>query len=174
MKSDIEVNYYTGCESVLFMHTLQPGSPLCNVPYTALLNSFTLAPLYPYLPIEGLPAPSMRLGPQLKQHLNATQIISLHLALHRPRANSGSSDVSFGPYIDTLPKDFQGHPLTWLHRQKYGTATELERKLLQLLPASVITELCEVLQRLETDWGVVQPCLVSSIMFMFAQIDWIS
>ncbi|KAF8212255.1 hypothetical protein K438DRAFT_1806241 [Mycena galopus ATCC 62051] len=52
------------------------------------------------------------LGPHYPVGLDAVQLISLHLCLYRPFNSSYSPDPLFGPYISTLPREFDSHPLT--------------------------------------------------------------
>jgi hypothetical protein len=40
-------------------------------------------------------------------------MVSLHLAIYRPREGNTSLCTHFGPYISVLPSSFDGHPLTW-------------------------------------------------------------
>ncbi|KAF7304868.1 SET domain-containing protein [Mycena kentingensis (nom. inval.)] len=72
---------------------IPPSTPLFTIPARFLLNSRTLASHYPQ--------PS---------RLSAIQLISLHLSLYRP-TQGPSQDELFGPYIDTLPVEFDLHPL---------------------------------------------------------------
>ncbi|GAA6012115.1 hypothetical protein JCM11491_001755 [Sporobolomyces phaffii] len=105
---------------------LPPSTLLISIPNAALLNLYTLTPLYP---------PSFTLNGRL----NATQLISLHLALQfrqhlfTPAAindeGSGKGKATeslskkqqqehaardkFWPFLATLPRSFPSHPLTW-------------------------------------------------------------
>ena len=123
--------------------SLPPFTPLLGVPASALLNSFTLSPVYP------------RLDPPL----TAFQLISLHLTLHRPK-DSKSSDPLFGPYISILPLDFAYHPLTWLYGRITGLASANEEQRLDLLPPNVLESLNELYNRFRTDWERVSDYLV--------------
>ncbi|KAJ7632599.1 hypothetical protein FB45DRAFT_912897 [Roridomyces roridus] len=76
---------------------IPPSTVLFTVPAHRLLNCRTLAPHYP-------------------PGLDAVQLIALHLSLYRPRYPEKSLDPLFGPYITTLPQDFDTHPLTCLLR----------------------------------------------------------
>ena len=85
--------------------------------------------------------------------LTATQLISLHLLLHRPLRNGESSDPLFGPYISVLPRDFDSHPVTWAvdkdRRDSVGT------RLLESLPPSATMVLWKVSHKFWSDWTVV-------------------
>ncbi|KAF8921324.1 hypothetical protein CPB85DRAFT_1270290 [Mucidula mucida] len=108
-----------------------PSSLLFSVPAEALLNAKTLSPLYP------------RAG------LSATQLISMHLTLHRP--SFGKPDPQFGPYISVLPADFSFHPLVWMV-QKHC----LEAELLQYLPPSVSRAMQKLSLRFDVDLKAVR------------------
>lgn len=145
------------------MSPRQPSEPLLTIPSAALMNIKTLSPLYPFLPLEGgLGCASPEIPDTLAVlPLNGTQLTCLHLCLHRPTKESGnlcSSDAAFGPYISTLPPDFEGHPVTWLVRQREGTADRHALDLLGGLPPSVAKELGEVAERFWDDWGVIRKC----------------
>lgn len=91
--------------------------------------------------------------------LTATQLISLHLLLHRPVDGRESEDPNFGPYISMLPRDFGSHPLTWVAHQTLGVASREECKLMNLLPPSVLAELLLLEGRFRTDWEAVHQYL---------------
>ena len=76
------------------------------------MNSRTLQPLYLNLPIEGFKNANQRQASEEIGPLNGTQLLTVHLALHRTEHARCSSDPTFGPYIDTLPQEFDSHPLT--------------------------------------------------------------
>ncbi|KAJ6502567.1 hypothetical protein C8R45DRAFT_977015 [Mycena sanguinolenta] len=109
---------------------IQPSTPLFTIPARALVNCRTLAPHYP-------------------AGLDATQLISLHLSLYR---DSHSLDPLFGPYISTLPREFDSHPLT-SHVQQDA--------FLGRLPPSVATALVHVHARYLHDWRTVRGYLRS-------------
>ncbi|KAH7916069.1 hypothetical protein BJ138DRAFT_1140602 [Hygrophoropsis aurantiaca] len=90
---------------------------------------------------RGIPAP-----------LTATQLISLHLYLYRPRGEENSSDPLFGPYISALPRNFDGHPLTWLVEPAISIE---ENSLLETLPPSVYDALQQLHTRFLEDWTAV-------------------
>lgn len=114
-----------------------PSTPLFTIPASALLNLLTLSPHYP------------RSNPAL----SAVQLISLHLALHRPKAGEDSSDPLFGPYISILPRNFAFHPLTWLRKRAHKLSSCVhDDLLLDLLPMSVMQDLSKVSDRFEADW----------------------
>lgn len=62
----------------------------------------------------------------------------------------------FGPYIDVLPREFDGHPLTW--RIKHDSSVEVERcrALLGALPSPVSFSLSEVASKFYKDWKAVE------------------
>ena len=94
--------------------------------------------------------------------MNATQLISLHLAVHRPKPES--DDPHFGPYINMLPSDYDSHPLTWLVREGQDKASHREHRLLSMLPPSIFEQLCGVCDRFRKDWDVALQCIVSLIV----------
>lgn len=107
-----------------------------------MINVRTLASLYP----------------QKKGHknrLSATQMVSLHLTLHRPDAEKDSGDPSFGPFISTMPREFDSHPLWWLAHAHLGTANAHQASLLASLPPSVRSALQKVLRLFLADWTAV-------------------
>ncbi|KAJ7449792.1 hypothetical protein FB451DRAFT_738190 [Mycena latifolia] len=106
---------------------IPPSTPLFTVPARALLNTRSLAPHYP-------PA------------LTAVQLIALHLCLYRPLHLSHSLDPLFGPYISTLPREFNDHPLT-RHVSAAGCRD---------LPPSVATALARLHARYLHDWNTVR------------------
>ncbi|KAG7092439.1 hypothetical protein E1B28_008794 [Marasmius oreades] len=68
---------------------LTPNQPLFTIDTDKILNIKTLTPLYP------------------NHRLSATQLIALHLVLSR------ANKREFGPYVATLPTNFDFHPLSW-------------------------------------------------------------
>jgi hypothetical protein len=124
---------------------IPPSMPLFTIPASALPNVLTLASHYP----------------GSDQALTAVQLISLHLALHRPKAGECSSDPLFGAYISVLPEDFAFHPLTWLRKRVLGTlSVDHEKSLLNALPISVMKKLKDASAKFETDWKRVSDYLV--------------
>lgn len=124
---------------------IPPSTPLFTIPASALPNVLTLAPYYP----------------GSDQALTAVQLISLHLALHRPKTGACSSDPLFGAYISVLPEDFAFHPLTWLRKRVRGSpSVDHETSLLNALPQSVIKKLKDASDKFETDWKRVHDYLV--------------
>ncbi|KAH6918599.1 hypothetical protein BKA70DRAFT_1457475, partial [Coprinopsis sp. MPI-PUGE-AT-0042] len=87
------------------------------------------------------------------QPLSSTQIISLHLLLHRPTSTGGSRDPLFGPFIAILPESFDGHPLTWLLKQRrLSSETFVESDMLSKLPPFVSQDLERVSKGFLADW----------------------
>ncbi|EJD05890.1 SET domain-containing protein [Fomitiporia mediterranea MF3/22] len=124
--------------------------PFLSIPASALLNSRTLRRFYPKIALEGLYD-----NPSSDLILTGTQLLSIHLALYRPGGeDSCSKDAHFGVYIDTLPTEFDSHPLTWLVKEKLGKAGAHEVKLLERLPPSVLSELEAVATRYWHDWDI--------------------
>jgi hypothetical protein len=129
----------------------QRNDKLVFIPKKALLNSLTIAPLYPKT---------------LHQALNATQLISLHLALYRYaswKENAAEEAIeTFIPYIRTLPLDFDTVPLqrevhqdkTWQHLQ--------DRKL---LPYGLLEKTEDVSRRFHRDWQMSRDAWVRSTDF---------
>ena len=89
--------------------------------------------------------------------LTATQLISLHLCLYRPVDSQDSSDPLFGPYISTLPNNFDSHPLSWFCCDE---RLEAEAQLLSLLPPSVMDSLQQLAGRFYADWQTICKYLV--------------
>lgn len=116
--------------------TLQPLTKLLTVPANVLMNKKTLASYYPYC-----------------SSLSATQLISLHLSLHHP--DGTDLDPFFGPYIATLPRNFDFHPLTWLMNARLLQSTDSVARLLRLFPPSVSSALTKLASRFDTDWQAV-------------------
>ena len=124
----------------------QPSTTLFTVPAKAMINVKTLSSLYPAV---------------VRKTLTATQLISLHLHLHIPSRDGDSSDPAFGPYISTIPRTFDSHPLSWIldHR-----SDSYEGTLLRLLPPLIHSSLKKVESRLMEDWRAVSHVLVSIIV----------
>lgn len=132
------------------LHTvMKPSTTLFKVPAKALINTTTLAALYP---------------PNHMRKLTAVQQITLHLLLWKPQGDEDSSDGAFGPYISTMPPEFDSHPLTWLvklqnaQNDMKGSPEEL---LLKSLPPSVSAALNKLANRFRRDWAAVCRHLVS-------------
>lgn len=88
--------------------------------------------------------------------LTATQLISLHLMLHRPRREDDSLDPLFGPYISVLPREFDSHPLTWTVRRFFLRDTcHLESFLLESLTPSASVGLEKISRKFYQDWRIV-------------------
>ena len=88
--------------------------------------------------------------------LTATQLISLHLMLHRPRREDDSLDPLFGPYISVLPREFDSHPLTWTVRRSFLRDTcHLESFLLESLTPSASAGLEKISRKFYQDWRIV-------------------
>jgi hypothetical protein len=121
--------------------TIPPSTALFTIPASAIINISTLSHNYP-------PA---------HPKLTAVQLISLHLCLHRPVDLQESSDPLFGPYISTLPDNFDCHPLTWFCQDK---AQQAETRLLFTLPPSVMDSLKQLAGRFYTDWETICQYLV--------------
>ncbi|GAA5932960.1 protein-lysine N-methyltransferase [Sporobolomyces koalae] len=121
VEKNIQVVHNAAGRGLVARSNLPPSTLLISIPNQALLNLHTLSPLYP---------PSFTSG-----NLNATQLLSLHLAiqfrkhLFLPRSNSGkgkgkeqptpsSLRDKFWPFLATLPRSFPSHPLTWILASK--------------------------------------------------------
>jgi hypothetical protein len=107
------------------------------------MNIRTLLPLY---------------RPQGKDKpLTASQTITLHICLYRPKDGEASRDTDFGPHISALPTEFNGHPLTWRVRMDV-----LSEHLLSRLPprARKLTE--KMHERYVADFLKCQKHMVSS------------
>lgn len=132
------------------LREIPPSTPLFKVPAKAMMNIRTLVGLYP----------------KARPKLTATQIMSLHLLLHRPHSPSDlSKDNAFGPYISILPSDFDAHPLTWLIRPRDPDAEredlDMGHDLLEHTPRGVLNTLEGVAARFRRDWERVCQYLVS-------------
>ncbi|KAJ3571884.1 hypothetical protein NP233_g3456 [Leucocoprinus birnbaumii] len=123
------------------LRQIPPSTPLFRVPAKAMMNIRTLVGLYP----------------KARPKLTATQIMSLHLLLHRPCSpNDTSKDNVFGPYISVLPSNFEAHPLTWLIRPRDPRSEKDEldvgHDLLEHTPKGVLDALEDVATRFRQDW----------------------
>ncbi|KAJ3725976.1 hypothetical protein C8R42DRAFT_718227 [Lentinula raphanica] len=121
-------NYY----GLFTTKTVLPSTKLFNIPKTALMNIKTLSSHY---------------GSAMKS-LSATQLISLHLLLHRPRPDEDSLEPLFGPYISTLPRNFDYHPLSWISKS-------INTELLELLPPSTKQALHDLSSKFQNDLATV-------------------
>ncbi|KAJ7709925.1 hypothetical protein B0H17DRAFT_244694 [Mycena rosella] len=122
--------------------SIPASTPLFTIPARALLNSRSLAAHYP-------PA------------LNAVQLIALHLCLYRPLHPSPSLDPLFGPYISTLPREFDSHPLT-----SHVKAADPSQ-----LPPSVVNALARLHARYLHDWNTVRGYLRENVRLLSQKPD---
>ncbi|KAH7930793.1 SET domain-containing protein [Leucogyrophana mollusca] len=144
MKSDllVERRKTPGAGHGLFaLKSCPPSTPLFTIPATALMNIKTLKTTYF---TRGSP-----------ESLTAIQLMSLHLSLYRPQGEEDSPDPLFGPYISTLPRDFDSHPLTWLVKRIQNMAPRGDVNLLQCLPPCVHDALQKLHTRFQEDWAAV-------------------
>ncbi|KAJ3779332.1 SET domain-containing protein [Lentinula raphanica] len=125
-------NYY----GLFTTKTVLPSTKLFNIPKTALMNIKTLSSHY---------------GSAMKS-LSATQLIFLHLLLHRPRPDEDSLEPLFGPYISTLPRNFDYHPLSWITKS-------INTELLELLPPSTKQALHDLSSKFQNDLATVSASL---------------
>ncbi|KAG1731897.1 hypothetical protein EDB19DRAFT_1896846 [Suillus lakei] len=133
-----------------------PSSLLFAVPPQALMNLRTLKSLHP----TSGPTP-----------LTATQMISLHLCINHPHESEDSLDPHYGPYISTLPREFDSHPLTWIVRS--SSAMESGGvPLLGYLPPSVHASLVELHDRFCQDWAAVRAYLVGNTQYYTRNYLW--
>ncbi|KAG0707784.1 hypothetical protein DFH29DRAFT_597776 [Suillus ampliporus] len=123
-----------------------PSSLLFGVPPQVLMNIRTLKSLHP---TSG------------STPLTAIQMISLHLYINRPRGSEDSPDPRYGPYISTLPREFDSHPLTWLVRSKSDMESG-DVPLLSYLPPSVRASLIKLHDRFCQDWAAVRAYLTAN------------
>jgi len=103
------------------------------------------------------------LYPKARPRLTATQVMSLHLLLHRPcYPDDFSKDPIFGPYISVLPTNFDSHPLTWIIRpQDPRSEGIIGHNLLEHMPKDVLHTLEVVATRFRQDWERICRYLVS-------------
>ena len=120
---------------------IAPSTPLFTIPAAALLNSLSLSRHYP----------------KSKPNISAVQLISLHLLLHRPGPEGTSLDPLFGPYLSTLPQNFDTHPLVWHLKRNDGT----RKWVVDSLPVYVQRDLERVAKSFQKDWKQVRSYLVS-------------
>jgi len=128
----------------------RPSTTLFTVPAKALININTLRRIY---------------APKFVSDLTAVQQISMHLLLHRPREDDDALDPAYGPFISTMPRDFDSHPLTWLVKSKDFPETVIDRpeeRLLKMLPPSPSRALNRLYKRFMDDWTAVYKLLVST------------
>lgn len=116
------------------------SATLFTISASAMINLKTLSPLYP---AAG------------KLLLTANQMITLHLMLHRPGDDGLSHDPAWGPYITTMPREFDSHPVTWAVRSQVRLATTLEQELLSLLPSRIVSVLNERVRLFLADWTAI-------------------
>jgi hypothetical protein len=121
--------------------TIPPSTALFTIPASTLININTLSQNYP----------------SARPKLTAIQLISLHLYLYRPVDLQDSSDPLFGPYISTLPNNFDYHPLAWFCHDK---AQKAETQLLSALPPSAMDSLKQLAGRFYADWKTICQYLV--------------
>ena len=142
--------FTTGAGYGLFAtRTIKPSTPLFTIPATALMNYLTLEPHYPVS----------------RPTLSCTQIVTMHLLLHRPsEANSLSGDTLFGPFISVLPREMDCHPLTWLWKENVHRPGLIETQLLDALPRSIMEKLNKMFGSFEIDWKRIQDYLVCFLM----------
>lgn len=86
-----------------------PSGALLN-PLTLLSNPLNSIPihLFPSAPSHS----SKRRRTRSSKSLNTTQLLTLHLVLTRDKEDRHAS--GWKEYIDTIPQDFDWHPLSWL------------------------------------------------------------
>ncbi|KAI6109828.1 hypothetical protein F5141DRAFT_810654 [Pisolithus sp. B1] len=115
-----------------------------------MMNVMTLKPHYP---------------PETAEALTGIQLVCMHLFLWRPRRDSeNSEDPLFGPYISTLPREFDGHPLTWVVQSKHQNTTCQDDHPLQWLPPSVLSALDRLHRRFTDDWYKVHSIMIQPPM----------
>ncbi|KAG2132498.1 uncharacterized protein EDB93DRAFT_1176375 [Suillus bovinus] len=102
--------------------------------------------------------------------LTATQMISLHLYINRPHGSEDSLDSHYGPYISTLPREFDSHPLTWIVQSKRGMETG-GVPLLKYLPSSVYASLVKLHDRFYQDWDAVRVYLQTANSYISSKYD---
>lgn len=120
----------------------QPNTPLFSVPSAAYINPLSLSKIY---------------GTAIDT-LSATQLISLHLHIHRPSLKNGvkSSDPNYAPYLAILPRNFASHPLSWL-------VMNTDPILLHHAPPAVRRNLHKMANQFRQDWKAVSKYLVSQM-----------
>lgn len=127
-----------------------PGKLLFSIPAKAMMNVMTLKPHYPSETVEAL---------------TGIQLVCMHLFLWRPRGDSeDSEDPLFGPYISTLPREFDGHPLTWIVQSKHQNTTCQDDHPLRWLPPSVLSALDRLHCRFTDDWYKVHSVMIQPPM----------
>ncbi|KAH7889711.1 hypothetical protein F5I97DRAFT_1800507 [Phlebopus sp. FC_14] len=137
-----------------------PATLLFTIPADAMMNMITLAPHYP---------------PAATEMLTATQFISMHLFLWRPRAHEDSTDPHFGPYISTLPRCFDSHPLTWVVQSMDAASSHAAAhhvSLLQQLPPSVAARLQQLRTKFSEDWIQVKAVLLIQVTQTGLDMAW--
>lgn len=93
-------------------------------------------------------------------------MISLHLLLHKPTEDEESLDPVFGPFISTMPREFDSHPLSWAIETLSGSKEqELSDLLLGLPPQDVLIALESLKKRFLEDWSDVSGYMVSSFHY---------
>ncbi|KAI0699726.1 SET domain-containing protein [Cytidiella melzeri] len=123
----------------------QPSATLFTIPARAMINVKTLNSLYPAKTVAVL---------------SPTQLVSLHMFLHRPYGNGESCDPTFGPYLSALPRDFSSHPLTWTLSNP-GQCPVYDA-LISSLPRGLGKALRDLRKRFSADWMAVSEHLGTS------------
>jgi hypothetical protein len=123
------------------LRDIQAQELLVKLPASALLNKKSLARLYD-APLKDL---------------SSSQLISLHLALHR---NASVKDFEDGKeryltWMPVLPASFEGMPLWWTQNSDLATAS-LARQVLECAPESAQAIISKVEQGFLKDWQAAQ------------------
>lgn len=138
-----------------------PPPDIVSIPTSALLNARTVASLYPRSfsprPITDTRKKTLsskdkaKTTPSSHLPLTSTQLLTLHLALHRPDPTETSDAPPtghpslpadpWGPYLRTIPARFDEHPLTWI--VDVDAAAEIK----PARPVSSLARLAECLPR---------------------------
>ena len=89
----------------------------------------------------------------------------MHLFLYRPDQGTDKSttDAEFGPYIAIIPKEFDGHPLSWLIRPSHGGPKDVFF-LIDCSPPATLRALNVVADRFWKDWKAVSQLLVKTFL----------
>jgi hypothetical protein len=110
-----------------------------KLPASSLFNYETVVKLHPGL-----------------ENLTAIQLLSYHLALHRPSrspsALTGSEHDPFGPFVASLPAAFDTHPLWLAHAHAPPASRKKWKKLSGCLTASLKAKTDDVERRFHNDW----------------------
>lgn len=115
------------------MAPTQPSEALFKIPTNSLLNADTI---------------HIWSTKYAATDLTAIQLLTSYLALYR---SNSLQDEWFGPYLQSLPENFDFHPLTWTL-----SSSPTKRRLVANLPPSVQEKVLKVKKRFLADKAAIR------------------